>query len=187
MRPGRAVVATLRDLAITALNPSSRTEVPLKAVGGTFVVPVAINGAITLNFIVDSGAADVTVPSDVVGTLIRTGTIERSDFIGTQTYVLADGSELPSSTFMIRSLKVQIKIAATGNKNARTISNAGYWRSKPSISKYFLVHYHYGENRVSVAGYAANASQKANLHYTIAESNKKEGDNIVLVSVDLAQ
>ena len=37
---------------------------------------------------------------------------------------------------------------------------------------------------MSVAGYAANASQKANLDYTIAESNKKEGDNIVLVSVD---
>jgi tetratricopeptide (TPR) repeat protein len=88
------------------LNPSSRTEVPLKAVGGTFVVPVAINGAITLNFIIDSGAADVTVPSDVVGTLIRTGTIERSDFIGTQTYILADGSESPSNTFVIRSLKV---------------------------------------------------------------------------------
>jgi tetratricopeptide (TPR) repeat protein len=87
-------------------NPSSRTEVPLKAVGGTFVVPVAINGAITLNFIIDSGAADVTVPADVVGTLIRTGTIEQSDFIGTQTYILADGSESPSNTFVIRSLKV---------------------------------------------------------------------------------
>jgi predicted aspartyl protease len=92
--------------ARVVLNPSSRTEVPLKAVGGTFVVPVAINGAITLNFIIDSGAADVTVPSDVVGTLIRTGTIERSDFIGTQIYILADGSESPSNTFVIRSLKV---------------------------------------------------------------------------------
>ena len=78
----------------------------LKAIGGTFLVPVEINGAITLNFVIDSGAADVSVPSDVVSTLIRTGTIERSDFIGTQTYVLADGSESPSSTFTIRSLKV---------------------------------------------------------------------------------
>jgi tetratricopeptide (TPR) repeat protein len=86
--------------------PLGRMAVVLKMVGGTFVVPVAINGAITLNFIIDSGAADVTLPSDVVGTLIRTGTIERSDFIGTQTYILADGSESPSSTFVIRSLKV---------------------------------------------------------------------------------
>jgi clan AA aspartic protease (TIGR02281 family) len=85
---------------------TTRTEVPLKSVGGTFVVPVFINGAITLNFVVDSGAADVAVPADVVGTLIRAGTIEKSDFTGKQTYVLADGSAAPTSTFIIRSLKV---------------------------------------------------------------------------------
>ena len=85
---------------------TTRVEVPLKPLGGTFVVPVFINGAITLNFVVDSGAADVAVPADVVGTLIRAGTIEKSDFTGKQTYVLADGSAAPSSTFVIRSLKV---------------------------------------------------------------------------------
>jgi tetratricopeptide (TPR) repeat protein len=85
---------------------ASPTKVPLKAVGAGFVVPVTINGAITLNFIIDSGSADVTLPSDVVGTLIRAGTIEQSDFIGTQTYTLADGSESPSNTFVIKSLKV---------------------------------------------------------------------------------
>jgi clan AA aspartic protease (TIGR02281 family) len=85
---------------------TTRTEVPLKSVGGTFVVPVFINGAITLNFVVDSGAADVSVPADVVGTLTRAGTIAKTDFIGKQTYVLADGSTVPTSTFVIRSLKV---------------------------------------------------------------------------------
>jgi clan AA aspartic protease (TIGR02281 family) len=89
-----------------APSNTAHVEVPLKSLGGTFVVPVFINGAITLNFIVDSGAADVAVPADVVGTLIRTGTIEKSDFIGKQKYVLADGSVSPTSTFTIRSLKV---------------------------------------------------------------------------------
>jgi predicted aspartyl protease len=41
-----------------------------------------------------------------VTTLMRTGTITKSDFIGTQTYKLADGSATSSSTFRIRSLKV---------------------------------------------------------------------------------
>ncbi|MGB6444878.1 MAG: retropepsin-like aspartic protease [Xanthobacteraceae bacterium] len=90
----------------SAAKFSSTTEIPLKAVNGEFVVPVEINGVITLNFVVDSGATDVSIPSDVVSTLIRTDTIERSDFIGTQTYVLADGSESPSNTFIIRSLKI---------------------------------------------------------------------------------
>jgi predicted aspartyl protease len=56
--------------------------------------------------VVDSGASDVSVPADVVMTLIRTGTIAKSDFIGTQTYTLADGSTVQSATFRIRSLTV---------------------------------------------------------------------------------
>jgi hypothetical protein len=65
-----------------------------------------INDAVTVKFIVDSGAANVTIPQDVVLTLFRGGSLARSDFIGTQTYVLADGSELPSPQFVIHSLKL---------------------------------------------------------------------------------
>ena len=53
-----------------------------------------INDAITLDFIVDSGAADVTIPADVVLTLMRTKTLKETDFLGEQTYVLADGSKV---------------------------------------------------------------------------------------------
>jgi clan AA aspartic protease (TIGR02281 family) len=81
-------------------------EVPLTKERGTFVVPVQINGAITLDFNVDSGAADVSVPADVFSTLTRTGTIRDTDIIGEQTYVLADGAQTKSTTFTIRSLKV---------------------------------------------------------------------------------
>ena len=87
-----------------------RVEAPLKKEGGTFVVPVQINGAITLDFTVDSGAADVCVPADVFSTLARTGTIKDLDIIGEETYVLADGSKSQSVTFTIRSLKVGDRI-----------------------------------------------------------------------------
>jgi len=56
--------------------------------------------------IVDSGAADVSIPADIVLTLMRTKTISQQDFLGQQTYVLADGSKVPSQQFRIRSLKV---------------------------------------------------------------------------------
>jgi clan AA aspartic protease (TIGR02281 family) len=85
---------------------SNKFIVQLKDDGGVFVVPVEINSAITLDFVIDSGASDVTVPADVVSTLIRTHTIEASDFVGKQAYVLADGSEAPSTVFIIRSLKI---------------------------------------------------------------------------------
>ena len=77
---------------------------------GTYVIPVLINNTITLEFTVDSGASDVSIPSDVVSTLIRSGTIEDSDFIGTKVYVLADGSKVRSRTFRIRSLKIGDRI-----------------------------------------------------------------------------
>ena len=84
----------------------SGLSIPMKREGGTYVVPVLINNAITLDFTVDSGASDVSIPEDVVSTLIRAGTIRDTDFIGEQTYVLADGSRVKSKTFRIRSLKV---------------------------------------------------------------------------------
>jgi hypothetical protein len=60
----------------------------------------------TLDFVIDSGASDVSVPADVVSTLMRAGTIKETDFIGKQTYILADGSKSQSTTFLIRSLRV---------------------------------------------------------------------------------
>lgn len=89
---------------------ASALSTPLLQQGGTFVVPVEINGAITLNFVVDSGAADVNIPQDVVTTLMRTGTLKKSDFLGQRIYVLADGSKIPSQTFRIRSMKVGDRI-----------------------------------------------------------------------------
>lgn len=85
---------------------SPRAFIPMKRHGGTFVVPVVVNGTLTLDFVVDSGASDVSVSEDVVATLVRAGTIVQSDFLETKIYVLADGSQVPSQTFRIRSLKV---------------------------------------------------------------------------------
>jgi hypothetical protein len=45
-----------------------------------------------VDFTIDSGATDVTVPADVVSTLIRTGSITKDDFLGERQYQLADGS-----------------------------------------------------------------------------------------------
>jgi clan AA aspartic protease (TIGR02281 family) len=89
----------------------------MKTEAGTYVVPVFINNAITLDFLVDSGASDVSIPLDVVTTLMRTGTLKQSDFLDEKTYRLADGSTVPSQTFRIRSLKV-------GNKTIENVNGS---------------------------------------------------------------
>lgn len=99
-------------------------SVPMVKQGGVYAVPVLINNAITLDFIVDSGAADVSIPADVVMTLTRTGTLKKEDYLGEKTYVLADGSEVPSQTFRIRSLKVGNKVLHDVNGSIAPVSGS---------------------------------------------------------------
>jgi predicted aspartyl protease len=80
--------------------------IKLEQAGSMFLVPAEVNGKITLNFILDSGASDLAIPADVVQTLTRAGAISTADFIGTKTYVLADGSKLPSEGFIVHELRV---------------------------------------------------------------------------------
>jgi clan AA aspartic protease (TIGR02281 family) len=87
-----------------SLGPN--VEIQMVNNGGTYFVPVRINNTITLDFVLDSGATDVSVPSDVFSTLVRTGTITKDDVLGRQTYQLADGSTKNALTFRVRSLQV---------------------------------------------------------------------------------
>jgi hypothetical protein len=93
--------------------------------GGVYVVPVRFNDIITLNAIIDSGASDVSIPADIVLTLMRTNTVTVDDFMGSATYVLADGSKVPSQQFRIRSLKV-------GNRTVQNVT-ASIASAKASI------------------------------------------------------
>jgi predicted aspartyl protease/uncharacterized protein YecT (DUF1311 family) len=92
-----------------ALGP--RDEVPLTASGSVFRVPVRVNDAITLSFVLDSGAADVQISADVARTLARAGTISDEDFIGSQTYILADGSQLKGDQFRLHEVRLGNHVA----------------------------------------------------------------------------
>jgi clan AA aspartic protease (TIGR02281 family) len=98
-------LATLPPAPTPAPSPTQEV-IPLEFTNGIFVIPVVINEVIILKFVLDSGAADVSIPADVFLTLMRTGTIQTSDFMGEKPYEIADGSKVTSQTFRIRSLKV---------------------------------------------------------------------------------
>ena len=86
---------------------ASATEVALKRDGGVYILPVSINRVITLDFILDTGASEVSIPADVVLTLLRAKTISEADFLPGQSYSLADGSVVRSQRFLIRELEVE--------------------------------------------------------------------------------
>jgi uncharacterized protein/peptidoglycan hydrolase-like protein with peptidoglycan-binding domain len=103
-----------------------RDEIPLQPEGKLFVVSVRINDAITLPFILDSGASDVQIPIEVAMTLARAGTISDSDFRGTYTCKLADGSKVRCDELMLRELGlgnhiVRNVIASIGEPNSELL------------------------------------------------------------------
>ena len=80
----------------------------------------------------DSGASDVLIPADVVLTLFRTETLTGDDFTGTKTYILADGSKLPSEQFVLGELKVG------DHRAANVTASVGPPTSEPLLGQSFL-------------------------------------------------
>jgi clan AA aspartic protease (TIGR02281 family) len=96
-------VAALLGVGMPSVHAES---VALTREHGAFVLPVVMNGRITRNFMIDSGATDVTISAEVLAALTRAGTIATTDFLDSQVYQLADGSKTRTQRVRIRSLRV---------------------------------------------------------------------------------
>jgi clan AA aspartic protease (TIGR02281 family) len=73
---------------------------------GAFVVPVVLNDVLTAKFIVDSGAADVSITEDMASALIKSGTMTGADLLGSKTYMLADGTMHQGKIYRMASLRI---------------------------------------------------------------------------------
>ena len=73
---------------------------------GAFVVPVVLNDVLTAKFIVDSGAADVSITEDMVSALMKSGTMTGADLLGSKTYMLADGTLHQGKIYRMASLRI---------------------------------------------------------------------------------
>jgi clan AA aspartic protease (TIGR02281 family) len=97
---------TILLMLLLACGTVQAESIPLIREHGTYLVPVTINGKVSINFMIDTGASDVSIPADVFSTLVRAGTVTKQDFLGRQQYELADGSKQWAQRFRIRSLRV---------------------------------------------------------------------------------
>jgi hypothetical protein len=93
-------------LLATPFRPAFGEAIQLDRQHGTYTIPVGINGALVLPFVLDTGASSVVIPADVFRTLTRTGTVTKADFIGSGTAVLADGSEHASDHYVLHEVRV---------------------------------------------------------------------------------
>src|SRR6516164_5858117 len=119
-------------LLVVTLRPCVAEIIQLEGQHGTYMVPVRINGAMTLPFVLDTGASAVAIPEDLFSVLTRTGTVTTSDFLGTGTVQLADGSEHASRRFVLHEVQV-------GNHVVRNvIANVVSVRGDPLLGQSFL-------------------------------------------------
>jgi clan AA aspartic protease (TIGR02281 family) len=108
----RAIAELREQLSAHANSRTSSAPAPgeyrvlLESTSGVLLAPVIVNNSIKLNFLVDSGASDVSIPSDVFASLLRSGAITESDITGSRQFVDANGDTSRAKVFIIRSLKV---------------------------------------------------------------------------------
>jgi clan AA aspartic protease (TIGR02281 family) len=101
-----ALAQPVPDAAPAVPTPSGPLEVAMKRNDGNLWVPAQINNVVTIDFVIDSGASDITLPRDVYLTLIRSGTLTKANYIGTAQFGIADGSEVKGAKFKLASLQV---------------------------------------------------------------------------------
>lgn len=129
--PGAALAAPAK--------PAVPVAIPMKKDGGVYVVPVSVNGSVTIDCIVDSGATDVNLPSGVYDRLVREGSLRESDMLGTRTYTLADGSTQRGRVVRIKALKVggvivKDVVASVGGDEASALLGQSFLERFPSWS-----------------------------------------------------
>ena len=88
-------------------------RIPLKEENGVLSLDVSINGHI-YRFILDSGAGESSMSSELEHVLIKNGTIKPQDYLANGTYILADGST-------VECKRVNISKILVGNKTVQNI------------------------------------------------------------------
>lgn len=105
-----AWLALILLIATPAGSRATTQSIDLGVGGGVYSVPVVINDALTLDFVIDTGATAVLIPADVALTLIRTRTITDEDLLGVARSQLADGSVIENARINFRSLRIGTRI-----------------------------------------------------------------------------
>src|SRR5258707_659522 len=124
-------------LMSAAALPSSATEIPLGTTGGIFTAPVEVNRSVTLEFLVDPGAAMVVIPANVFNSLVRNGTITQADIGRIGVAELADRSLYEAVQIRLRELRV-------GNAVARDVTAAvAPGLSQPLLGQTFFNRFSY--------------------------------------------
>lgn len=85
------------------------SKVRMKKERGVYIVPIKING-LELDFIFDSGAADIVISSAEAIVLLKQGKLKEEDIIGEAYYEVADGTIAAGTVINLRTVQIANKV-----------------------------------------------------------------------------
>jgi aspartyl protease family protein len=91
-----------------------KSVIKMRKAGGVYHIPCKINNT-EMEFIFDTGAADITMSLTEAKFMYKQGKLTDDDFTGTQQYQIADGSIHEGLTVVLRKVEI-------GNRELRNIS-----------------------------------------------------------------
>lgn len=101
MAPGQPTVANF------AAPPDGSTRVHMtRDDGGSFLLPVSLNGSAPVTFALDTGSTYSSVPTAIVDELRNEGRLTDDDYAGTTPITLADGTTQQVPTYVLDSLTI---------------------------------------------------------------------------------
>ena len=122
----------------TASYVNDQKSIDLIFKNGVYSLPVKLNNILSLDFVLDLGASDVSISPDVFLVLYKSGTIKESDFIGEQRYQFADGSTSKSSVFNLSKLIIgdielnNVRASVSNNINSPLLLGQSALKKLPS-------------------------------------------------------
>ncbi len=112
------IVAVLGFAKVMLMNSvyaaNAITEVQLSEDGGVYTVPIILNGQVTLDCMVDSGASESLVQAGAILKLKESGTIQASDILDSMAFTQASGD-----LFLIK--RINIKLTQVGTQTAYNV------------------------------------------------------------------
>jgi clan AA aspartic protease (TIGR02281 family) len=84
----------------------SQTVIQMKKVGGVSIIPCKVNG-LSLSFIFDTGASDVTISLTEATFMFKNGYLNKDDVIGTSKYSDANGDISEGININLREIEIQ--------------------------------------------------------------------------------
>lgn len=81
-------------------------QVPVTSRSGNSLVPVRLNGIVTMDFVIDTGASVVLISDDLFNLLKKSGTVRSEDLLPDETFVMANGAKQKQKRFLLQRLQI---------------------------------------------------------------------------------